>query len=231
MSDSDDEAYVGPATGRKSRTNYTKNFMLVLKRQRLRKVPGSTAYVYDSVIDPSRKNELDDRYRERVPNRHFAKGKLQRPALDHEIQYANLDEQYEQAVIRERGKPRSLRRSSIDLAKAFENASADPDNLSIKSHAEHKATGGSLRRGQFPEARRKKAAKLIEKHYRQIASAHTQDESEASLWDKNSPKWAVQKSTSSASSALPRRSKRKKMRRRVVSLVSKPRLKRAASLP
>lgn len=186
----EDEAYVDPSEGQKrTRPTYANQFKTVAQRQNLEQ-QSDGSYLIDSVVTPGLRHKLDSQMRETVPNHHGKYGTVQqKPALDHKIQFANLQEQYDQLVTAERDKATNglKRRSSFDLGQAFERAVADPDNLSIKTHSEHVNTGGSLRRGQFSQQEQNAARQLIESHY-DTNNEHSQE------WSQNNwgrPKWAT----------------------------------------
>ena len=60
-------------------------------------------------------------------------GNTRRPVLDHIIQYAALDEAYEQRVVQERNKGAEgrTRRNSVDLFNAFKSAAVSEGNKTI----------------------------------------------------------------------------------------------------
>jgi len=182
-----DDDYIPPSSGRASRPSYASQFKTVGKKQDLKRSKSGTHWTFKSVVDGTI-HKLDSKMRERVPHHRYPKGKLQRPALDHEVKYANLKEQYKVMVHRERRKSRGTRRSSIDLSHAFADAVRDPENLSIKTHSEHSKTGRSLKTGHFPASRQRKAHLLLEKHF---VRRHTQSQSEKSFWHSNRPSYAV----------------------------------------
>lgn len=174
-----DDDYVDPSESRgQSRPGYAKMRRLVAQRQKMRRT-ASGNMEFESAITPGRWIELDSKGRETIlrDSKKIKKRKKdplirRQPALDHIVQYAALNEHYHSVVKAEREKANNglKRRNSLDLHTAFSNSVADPGNLRLVSHQEHKSFGGSKRTGQFSNTEKRQAKSLFEKHIPPIES-------------------------------------------------------------
>lgn len=168
-----DEDYVDPSESRgQSRPGYGKMRKTVGQRQKMRRT-SSGNLEFESAITPGRWIQLDSKGREtilrdtkKIKKRNKDPFIRRQPALDHIVQYAALNEHYHSVVKAEREKESNglKRRNSLDLHMAFSNSVADPGNLRLVSHEEHKSFGGSKRTGQFNNTEKRQAKTLFEKH-------------------------------------------------------------------
>lgn len=168
----DDEAYVDPSEANgQTRPSYESARKTVEARQQMTKLKDGT-WVFKSDVTPDTWHQLDQYGREAIPRQDGRGYNLQRPALDHKVQYAALNEYYHTQVQQERQKAQQglQRRHSLDLHNAFHNAVADPSNLRLVSHDEHVSFGGAKRMGQFSDQEKRAAKTLFDTHLTDVSS-------------------------------------------------------------
>lgn len=190
----DDESdYIDPSEhNKKPRASYESARKTVEGRQNMRRTASGGHFEFDSAITSGKVNQLNSSKQEQIPRAPGKSGDIwQKPALDHIVQYANLNEQYTALVHEHRAlEDKGLkRRNSLDLHDAFKAAASDPANLRLVTHQEHTSHGQTLRSGQFPQSEQKRARNLIQT---QLDSIPESSKKSLDAFNSGRPKTAVE---------------------------------------